>query len=110
MPFAGRLKAAMLAAALDTKSVADKLEVTPQVVRRWLRDKEPHMSAKHLVSLAAVLNVRAHWLATGEGPASRFNSSAYTEAEMVEAFRALSPSERKLLRDVVGIILKHRED
>ena len=110
MPFATRLKAAMLAAGLDTKSVAKKLEVTPQVVRRWLRQKEPQMSAKNLVRLGVVLNVRAHWLATGEGPASRFNSSSYTEAEMIEAFHALSPAERRLLRDIVGIILKHRDD
>lgn len=67
------------------------------------------MSAKNLIRLAVLLNVRAHWLATGEGPPSRFNATAYSETDMLNAFRALGPEERRLLRDVVSVILKYRE-
>lgn len=100
----------MLAAGLDTKSVAAKLPATPQVVGRWLKDKEPHMSAKNLVRLAVLLNVRAHWLATGEGPAQRFNASEYTESDLLETLRALAPQDRRLMRDLMGVILKYREE
>ncbi len=107
--FGSRVKASMLTAGLSVELVAEKLEVTPQVVRRWRRDREMHLSAKHLIELALILNVRAHWLGTGEGPPQRFNSSSYTESEMLDAFRALGPDERRLLRDVVGVIMKYRE-
>lgn len=109
MPFAGRIKASMLAAGLDTQSVAEKVGVTPQVVRRWLKDKSPHMSAAHLIKLAVVLNVRAHWLAEGEGPVSRTNSAQYSREDMLAAFDALTPEERRMLRDIVGVILRNRE-
>jgi hypothetical protein len=99
----------MLAAGLDAISVAKKLPATPQAVRRWMKDKEPHMSAVHLIEVCRLLNVRAHWLATGEGSPSRFNATEYTEAEMLESFRALGPEERRLMRDIVGVILKYRE-
>lgn len=99
----------MLAAGMSVEAVAKKLEVTPQVVRRWRRDKEMHLSGAHLVELARVLNVRTHWLGTGEGPVERFNASQYSEAEMLIAFRGLGPEERRLLRDIVGVIMKFRE-
>lgn len=107
--FGSRVCAAMLAAGLTVEAVAKKLKVTPQVVRRWRRDTEMHLSGAHLVELARLLNVRTHWLGTGEGPLERFNASQYTEPEMISAFRGLGPEEKRLLRDIVGVIMKYRQ-
>lgn len=108
--FGARVSALMMAAGLSNPAVAKKLGVTQQVVRRWRKDKEAHISGVHLVTLSRLLNVRCDWLATGEGPPSRFNAMEYTQSEMLQAFQALSALDRKLMRDLMGVILKYRED
>lgn len=109
--FGTRLKSAMLTAGVKgAKELAVKAGVSPQVVRRWLSNTEPHLSAKHLLQVAKVLHVRAHWLGSGEGPANRFHANEYNERELLQTFRNLNNRERVLLRDIMGIVLKFKSD
>ena len=108
--FGKRLRVSMITAGVSLDSLAKQLGVSPQIVRKWIRDTEPHLSAKHLLDAAKLLHVRGHWLGTGEGPATRFHASEYSEEEMLKMFRALGERERVLLRDLAGIIFKYLED
>lgn len=109
--FGKRLKAAMMAAGIfDNAELAGKMNVPVQTIRRWLRMTDPDLSAKSLLRLAVILNVRAHWLGTGEGPLHRFHASTYTKEELTAAFDGLGERERVLLRDVMGTILRYRKD
>jgi len=111
MRFGERLKQAMSTGGYSTpEALSSKMGVSPQIIRRWLKSKEPNLSAENLVSAARVLSVRAHWLATGEGPTIRYHSSRYSEAEMLAAFRNMSEREKVLLRDLAGIILKFTQE
>lgn len=109
--FGLRLKAAMLAAGVvDTDSLAKRVGVSPQVVRKWLRDKEPSLSAENIVSLSEVLNVRVLWLARGRGPIHSFTVKEYTEPELLSAFRTLGKKERVLVRDFIGLLMRYQDD
>lgn len=113
VPFARRLRAAMLASGYEEKDapkIAQRLGVSRQIVKKWLVSPTPALSALHLVELAKLLSVRAHWLATGEGPMLRYHASEYTEAELLKTFRSLSKREQLLLRDVMGLILKFSQE
>jgi transcriptional regulator with XRE-family HTH domain len=109
--FGLRLKAAMLAAGVvDTDSLAKRVGVSPQVVRKWLRDKEPSLSAENIVSLSEVLNVRVLWLARGRGPIHSFTVKEYTEPELLSAFRTLGKKERVLVRDFIGLLMRYQDE
>lgn len=112
MFFGSRLKDAMLAAGFtDPARFAKKMGISRTTVEKWLESPVVCMSGKNLVIAAALLSVRAHWLATGEGVMQRFHAAVYTEEEMLSAFRLLTPRERVMLRDMAGIVLKFsRED
>jgi len=51
--------------------------VSPSAFRKWLRG-EAEPSRERLVSLAQAAGVAVGWLAGGEGPAPRFETSAHT--------------------------------
>lgn len=109
--FGLRLKAAMLAAGVvDTDSLAKRVGVSPQVVRKWLRDKEPSLSAENIVSLSEVLNVRVLWLARGRGTIHSFTVKEYTEPELLSAFRTLGKKERVLVRDFIGLLMRYQDE
>jgi transcriptional regulator with XRE-family HTH domain len=109
--FGVRLKTAMTAAGIkNAEDLARKSGIPPQVIRRWLKDEEPHLSARHLLDIARLLHVRVHWLGTGEGPKLRFHATRYTEADMLEAFRSLGERERVIVRDFIGCMLRFMED
>jgi transcriptional regulator with XRE-family HTH domain len=109
--FGLRLKAAMLAAGVvDTDSLAKRVGVSPQVVRKWLRDKEPSLTAENIVSLSETLNVRVMWLARGTGQLHNFTVKEYTEPELLSAFRTLGKKERVLVRDFIGLLMRYQDD
>ena len=109
--FGLRLKAAMLAAGVvDTDSLAKRVGVSPQVVRKWLRDKEPSLTAENIVSLSETLNVRVMWLARGTGQLHNFTVKEYTEPELLSAFRTLGKKERVLVRDFIGLLMRYQDE
>jgi len=113
MQFGGRLRDAMTAAGFseqDVPKIAKRLGVSRQIVKKWLMSPVANLSAIHLVALAKLLSVRAHWLATGEGPMVRLHASTYSEKELLKTFRALSKREQVLLRDALGLILKFSQE
>lgn len=111
MPFARRLKAAMLAAGyVGPEKLAKKLGVSTVIVRRWLKSPRPNMSATNLVSCSTVLSVRAHWLATGQGTMTRFHASEFTEEDMLKTFRQLSDREKVFFRELAGFILRFSQE
>jgi len=106
--FGVRLRAAMLAAGItETEVLAKRVGVSPQVVRKWLRDEKPSLSAENIVSLSEQLNVRVMWLARGTGPLHSFTVAAYTEPELLSAFRTLGKKERVLVRDFIGLLMRY---
>lgn len=108
--FGNRLRAAMLAAGItETDTLARRVGVSPQVIRKWLRDRCPHLSAENIVSLSEVLNVRVLWLAKGRGPIHSFTVREYTEPEMISAFRTLGPKEKILVRDFIGLLMRYQD-
>lgn len=109
--FGARLKAAMLAAGVtETEVLAKKVGVSPQVTRKWLRDRCPHLSAENIVSLSEILNVRVLWLARGRGPIHSFTVKEYTEPELISAFRTLGAKEKVLVRDFIGLLMRYQDD
>lgn len=107
--FGARLKAAMLAAGItDNASIAERIGVSPQIVRKWLRDKSPNLSAGNIVSLSEVLNVRVMWLANARGPIHAFTAQGYTDAEMIDAFRTLTDADKRLVRDFIGLLMRYQ--
>jgi transcriptional regulator with XRE-family HTH domain len=100
----------MLAAGItETEVLAKRCGVSPQVVRKWLRDEKPSLSAENIVSLSEQLNVRVMWLARGTGPLHSFTVSAYTEPELLSAFRTLGKKERVLVRDFIGLLMRYQD-
>ena len=108
--FGTRLRAAMLAAGIrENKELARRLKVSPQVVRKWLREEKPSLSAENIVSLSEVLNVRVIWLARGTGQLHNFTVREYSEPELVDAFRTLGKKERVLVRDFIGLLMRYQD-
>jgi transcriptional regulator with XRE-family HTH domain len=108
--FGARLRAAMLAAGIsENHELARRLKVTPQVVRKWLREEKPSLSAENIVSLSEVLNVRVIWLARGTGQVHNFTVSKYSEAELIDAFRTLGTKEKIMLRDFIGLLMRYQD-
>lgn len=100
----------MLAAGItETDTLARRVGVSPQVIRKWLRDRCPHLSAENIVSLSEILNVRVLWLAKGRGPIHSFTVREYTEPEMISAFRTLGPKEKILVRDFIGLLMRYQD-
>lgn len=112
MPTFGlRLKAAMLAAGVtETETLAKRVGVSPQVIRKWLRSKNAALSAENIVSLSEVLNIRVLWLARGRGPIHSFTVKEYTEPELISAFRTLGAKEKVLVRDFIGLLMRYQDD
>ena len=109
--FGTRLRAAMLAAGItETEVLAKRVGVSPQVVRKWLRDEKPSLSAENIVSLSELLNVRVIWLARGTGQLHAFTVKEYSEPELISAFRALGKKERIFVRDIIGLLMRYQED
>ena len=108
--FGARLRAAMLAAGIsENHELARRLKVTPQVVRKWLREEKPSLSAENIVSLSEVLNVRVIWLARGTGQVHNFTVREYSEPELVDAFRTLGAKEKIMLRDFIGLLMRYQD-
>jgi len=111
MAFGLRLKAAMFAAGIPAADMlASRVGVSPQVIRKWLRDTTPRLNAENIVSLSQTLNVRVLWLANGRGPIHSFTAGEYTEPELLGAFRTLGKKEQVLLRDFIGLLMRHQAD
>ena len=109
--FGNRLRAAMMAAGIsETEVLARRVGVSPQVIRKWLRDVKPHLSAENIVSLSEILNVRVLWLANGRGPIHSFTVREYSEPELIGAFRTLSKKERILVRDFIGLLMRYQDE
>jgi transcriptional regulator with XRE-family HTH domain len=107
--FGERLKGAMLAAGLtDTAVLAEKINVSPQIIRKWLRSRTPNLSAGNIVSLSEALNVRVLWLANARGPIHAFTAQGYSDAEMVNAFRTLTDVDKRLVRDFIGLLMRYQ--
>lgn len=108
--FGARLKASMVAAGLKTpEEVAEKMGVTPQVVRRWTRLKRPQLSAENLLDLSDALNVRAFWLGRGMGPISRFNTTSPDPYDIEKFFSSLGPKERTFALDMLELLVRYRD-
>ncbi len=109
--FGERLKSAMFAAGVENaEALAKLIGVTPQIVRKWMRDEKIRLSAENIVSLAEHLNVRIKWLARGTGQIHNFTVRSYTEAELIGAFRTLGKREKILVRDFIGMLMRYGED
>jgi transcriptional regulator with XRE-family HTH domain len=109
--FGVRLRAAMLAAGItETEVLAKRVGVSPQVVRKWLRDEKPALSAENIVSLSEQLNVRVMWLARGTGQIHVLTVKEYSEPELLGAFRTLGKREKVLIRDIIGLLMRYQED
>ena len=101
----------MLAAGVtNTEILARRLKVSPQVIRKWLRDTKPRLSAENIVSLSEHLNVRVMWLCKGNGPIHAFSAAEYTDTELLKAFVVLGVKDRRLVRDFVGMLMRHAEN
>jgi len=108
--FGARLRGSMLAAGVtETESLAKRVGVSAQVVRKWLRSENPALSAENIVSLSEVLNVRVLWLANGRGPIHSFTVKEYTEPELISAFRTLGAKEKILVRDFIGLLMRYQD-
>lgn len=64
---ADRLRAAMRAAGLNQKQLADACGVKPPSVNGWLSEKSKFLRGENLLRAAAALGVSDVWLATGKG-------------------------------------------
>lgn len=94
--FGGRLRAAMLAAGLETGAQLSERcggKFSRQVATRWMRAAQPRISAEHLLIVADCLKVRMHWLMTGKGMA-RWDPDADWERALLVLDR-LRPEERE---------------
>ena len=114
--FAERLAAAMVAAGYEPKPAVLEREfnqrywgksVTLQGVRRWLRGEVIPPNDK-LRTLAEWLNVTPQELGFGDLPEriehrrkSWEESVGYQERQIFEAFLALPPEQRKIVREVI---------
>jgi hypothetical protein len=95
----GRLRAAMVAAAMDAKKVAKELGVSPQIVRTWMRQptRYAHMSAEYLAKLSNLLLCRGVWLAAGDGPPTRYIANEVSREKLLSLFDSLSAERKRLL-------------
>lgn len=108
--FGARLRAAMVAAGLKSaEQVAEKIGVTPQAVRRWMRMKNPDLSAQNLLDLSEALQVRAFWLGTGRGPISRFNAISVDPYDLLKMFSALEDKEKVFALDMMELLIRYRD-
>ena len=76
--FGGRLRAAMLAAGMETPAqLAERCggSFSRQTAAKWLKMKGLDLKAAHLLTLAKCLGVRMRWLADGTGPLPPRNKS-----------------------------------
>lgn len=64
---ADRLRAAMRAAGINQKQLADACGVKPPSVNGWLSEKAKFLRGANLLRAAAALGVSDEWLATGKG-------------------------------------------
>lgn len=113
MDFGSRLSAAMFAAGFTTNKLLIKKVsgITEKEVRDWRKNKQipGAMLAKTLIDLSVSLNVRAFWLAEGQGPIHRFTAAEYSEKELVSAFCTLPKRHKAMVRDMIGLIMRSNE-
>lgn len=102
----------MLAAGMTTaKRLATRMgNVTEQIVRSWLKQRNFKGSAANLINMANALNVRAHWLYTGIGPPHRFHSEEYSERELLRLYRQLPARDQRMVMDLITIVGSYTRD
>ena len=67
--FGERVRAGMAGAAIESAArLGKRCNVSRQTASAWIGLKEPDLNAKHLVTLARVLNVSPRFLLTGDVP------------------------------------------
>ncbi len=99
-----------------TKSeLARRVGVHPSACIQWETEGGTHPKVEHLAHVAAVLDVRFEWLATGRGemrylPGAREERPAYGEAgarlssdekRLLEIYRGLTPRKRKAVLELL---------
>ncbi|MGX2968768.1 XRE family transcriptional regulator [Ursidibacter sp. B-7004-1] len=72
LKFAERMEELMKKHGGSIASFAQKLEVTPPTVTRWIKG-EADPSRSNLIKIAEATNVSVQWLATGEEPTAKEN-------------------------------------
>lgn len=76
-----RLRASMATARIDMEQLAEKVQVDPKTVQRWLKGRVPH--ARHRWAVATVLDEDEHYLWP---PEERGERGASPNAELVAAY------------------------
>lgn len=66
--FGERIRALMIANGYSVQDLADRCNVSPQLVRRWVKLKKPSVSAENLLNLSTALHARMLWLVAARGP------------------------------------------
>jgi transcriptional regulator with XRE-family HTH domain len=96
-----RLKIALNAAGKDWADLGRCLKVTRAGYKKW-RDGDAEPTGKNLLGAADFLDVRLRWLIAGELPMRQQGTLSDEEEQLVDAYRQLSPDDRKsLLRHAV---------
>lgn len=101
--YSDRLKRAMAERGVDIPTLAAKIGVSYQAVRK--ATKGGGMSAENNAKAARFLRVNSDWLALGVWPKQRQGASATTAAEAVQLLRELAnqrnPDERRAVAELV---------
>lgn len=101
--YSDRLKRAMDERGVDIPTLAAKIGVSYQAVRK--ATKGGGMSAENNAKAAKVLGVNSDWLALGVWPKQRQVGNATTAAEAVQLLRELAnqrnPDERRAVAELV---------
>lgn len=90
--YADRLAWAMKNAPMDTTTLAKKLGVSYQAVKRVLEGKSAAFTAPNHARAAQLLNVSPDWLATGEGSPAR-NAGPWPFSASRADFEKLRPAD-----------------
>ncbi len=107
MEIGERIRRAREAASLSKSELARRIGVHPSACIQWEAPSGTTPTVEHLASIAALLDVRFEWLATGRGamdyepgireePASYAGTSA-DEARLLAVYRRLSAKKKKSL-------------
>lgn len=102
-PMGKRIAAGMLAAGLHTESsLARRLGVSHQTVRRWLYEPLTRIEANTLFRIADALNLSARWIVSGDGSPTARIPLTPTTALLIDMHNALSSSAQSILLHVAA--------
>lgn len=113
-----RIRVAREAAHLSKSELARRLGLHPSACVQWEAKGGTRPNVEHLAKVAAILNVRFEWLATGRGeqyyaPGIQDESPQYggldsllhsDERHLLETYRRMLPRQRKALLELLGVV------